>query len=276
MSAIQMWVNGRLVDDPHAAALAPTDHGLTVGDGVFETLKVTDGVPFALTRHLARLSRSAVGLGLAEPDQDFVRRGVAEVLAAWPSSIGRLRITVTGGPGPLGSERGSAGLTVVVAVTTLAPWVASTAATTVPWVRNERGALAGLKSTSYAENVVALAYAQARGSSEALFANTVGQVCEGTGSNLFVVLGGRLLTPPLTSGCLAGVTRALVLEWAGGEEADMPMAALESADEVFLTSTTRDVQAVHTLDGRALIAPGPITAKALEAFQRMAADHVDP
>lgn len=276
MSTIQMWVNGRLVDDPHAAALAPTDHGLTVGDGVFETLKVTGGVPFALTRHLARLSRSAAGLGLGAVDLEYVRRGVAEVLAAWPSPIGRLRITVTGGPGPLGSERGSAGLTVVVAVTSLAPWVSSTAVTTVPWVRNERGALAGLKSTSYAENVIALAYAQARGSSEALFANTVGNVCEGTGSNVFVVLGGRLLTPPLTSGCLAGVTRELVLEWAGGEEADLPIGALETAEEIFLTSTTRDVQAVHTLDGRALVAPGPITAKALETFSRMAAEHVDP
>ncbi|MBM7787840.1 aminotransferase class IV [Tenggerimyces flavus] len=275
MSTIQMWVNGRLVDDPHAAALAPTDHGLTVGDGVFETLKVT-GVPFALTRHLARLSRSASGLGLGEVDLDFVRRGVAEVLAAWPSPLGRLRITVTGGPGPLGSERGSAGLTVVVAVTSLAAWISSTAVTTVPWVRNERGALAGLKSTSYAENVVALAYAQARGSSEALFANTVGDVCEGTGSNVFVVLGGRLLTPPLTSGCLAGVTRELVLEWAGGEEADLPLGSLEAAEEIFLTSTTRDVQAVHTLDGRPLVSPGPITAKALETFTRMAAEHVDP
>ena len=276
MSTVRMWVNGRLVDDPDAAALSPTDHGLTVGDGVFETLKVTGGVPFALTRHLERLSRSAVGLGLVAPDLSFVRRGVAEVLSAWASPTGRLRITVTGGPGPLGSERGTSGLTVIVAVTTLAPWVSSTAVTTVPWVRNERGALAGLKSTSYAENVVALAYAQARGSSEALFANTIGNVCEGTGSNIFVVVGGRLVTPPLSSGCLAGVTRALVLEWAGGEEADLPMSALETADEVFLTSTTRDVQAVHSLDGRALGDTGPITAKALETFTRMAAEQVDP
>jgi branched-chain amino acid aminotransferase len=99
-------------------------------------------------------------------------------------------------------------------------------------------------------------------------------LCEGTGSNVFVVIGGRLLTPPLTSGCLAGITRALVLQWTDAEEAELPYSVLEEADEVFLTGTLRDVQAVSRVDLRELPgAPGPVTAKAMEIFaERMAAD----
>ncbi|CAM5577733.1 hypothetical protein SALBM311S_12258 [Streptomyces alboniger] len=110
-------------------------------------------------------------------------------------------------------------------------WPDSTAVITVPWTRNERGAT-GLKTTSYAENVVALARARERGASEALFANTVGQLCEGTGSNVFVVLDGEIHTPPLASGCLAGITRAFTVEWTGAKETDLPLDVLERADEV--------------------------------------------
>jgi branched-chain amino acid aminotransferase len=273
---MRLWVNGQLVRDPSAPALSPLDHGLTVGDGVFETLKVVDGTPFALTRHLQRLERSAHGLGLAKPDVDQVRQGVAEVLDAWDQPSGRLRITVTGGPGPMGSERGDNPLTVVIGLTDLAPRQNSTAVAVVPWLRNERGALAGLKTTSYAENVVALAYARERDASEAVFANTVGNLCEGTGSNVFVVLDGRIWTPPLSSGCLAGVTRALVVEWCGAAEKDLPIGVLEEAEEIFLTSTTRDVQAVHRVDGRTSSAPGKLTAEAMRTFSRRAAESVDP
>ena len=83
----------------------------------------------------------------------------------------------------------------------------ATTVTTVPWTRNENGATAGLKTTSYAENVIALAHAAERGGTEAIFANTAGHLCEGTGSNVFYVVDGELRTPTLASGCLAGVTR---------------------------------------------------------------------
>ena len=95
--------------------MAALDHGVTVGDGVFETLKVVDGVPFALTRHLRRLASSAAGLGLAPPDPRVIRDGIDEVLLAGePLERGRLRLTMTGGPGPLGSGRGDAAATYVV------------------------------------------------------------------------------------------------------------------------------------------------------------------
>ena len=273
---MKIWLDGGL-QDIETARVSVLDHGLTVGDGVFETVKADCGRPFALTRHLDRMARSARGLGLPEPDLDEVRRGCAAVLEANPMPLGRLRITYTGGVSPLGSDRGDHGPTLVVALGETSRRPDSTAVITVPWTRNECGVLAGLKTTSYAENVVALARAGEQGASEALFANTVGQLCEGTGSNVFVVLDGEIHTPPVASGCLAGITRALTAEWTGAHETDLPLDVLERADEVFLTSTLRDVQAVHRVDSRELAgAPGPVTAKALRIFQERAGNDLDP
>ncbi|RKN44667.1 aminotransferase class IV [Streptomyces hoynatensis] len=271
-----IWLDGEL-RDADSARISVYDHGLTVGDGVFETLKTENGRAFAMRRHLDRLAASAAGLGLPEPDRDEVRRACAAVLAAVPLPLGRLRVTYTGGPAPLGSDRGEAPPTLVVAHAGISRRPDTTAVITVPWTRNERGALAGLKTTSYAENVIALARARQQAASEALFANTAGQLCEGTGTNVFVVLDGRAHTPPLGSGCLAGVTRALVVEWTGAKETELPMDCLREAEEVFLTSSTRDVQAVRRIDGRELPgAPGPVTAEALRVFRERAAADIDP
>ncbi|MFI1164047.1 aminotransferase class IV [Streptomyces sp. NPDC020801] len=273
---MKIWLNGGL-QDIESARVSVLDHGLTVGDGIFETVKAAGGRPFALTRHLDRLTRSAKGLGLPDPDHDEIRRACAAVIEANPMPLGRLRITCTGGHGPLGSDRGDQGPTVVVALGETTRRPDSTAVVTVPWTRNERGALTGLKTTSYAENVVALARAHQRGASEALFGNTVGQLCEGTGSNVFVVLDGEIHTPPLASGCLAGITRELAIEWTGAKETELPLDVLQRADEVFLTSTLRDVQAVHRVDGRELpVAVGPVTAKAMRIFEERAGNDLDP
>ncbi|MFB8442955.1 aminotransferase class IV [Streptomyces niveus] len=273
---MMIWVNGGL-RAADAAQVSVLDHGLTVGDGIFETVKTVRGRPFALTRHLDRLTRSARGLGLPDPDHDEVRAACAAVLDANPVDMGRLRITYTGGLSPLGSDRGDAGPTLVVAVGETHRRPDTTAVITVPWTRNERGAVTGLKTTSYAENVVALARAREQDASEALFANTVGDLCEGTGSNVFVVLDGQLHTPPVSSGCLAGITRALTVEWAGAQETRLPFDVLDRADEIFLTSSLRDVQAVHRVDGRALPgAPGPVTVKAMRVFEERAAGDLDP
>jgi branched-chain amino acid aminotransferase len=278
------WVNGRLLaaDEP---VLLANDHGLTVGDGVFETVKVVDGQAFALTRHLRRLARSAAGLALPEPDLDRVRTGVAELLGAVGDlPFGRLRITLTGGPGPLGSERVDGATTYVVQAAAQQPPPPTSAAVTAPWVRNERSATAGLKTTSYAENVVALAYAKERGASEALLANTRGELCEGTGSNVFVALAGELVTPPLGSGALGGISRGLLLEWAAEaglpvREASLPFEVLNEAPEVLLTSSIRDVQPLHRLDERTLRAAGDLGdlgARAAALFAQRAAEELDP
>jgi branched-chain amino acid aminotransferase len=273
-----VWLGGRLVG-PDEAVVSVFDHGFTVGDGVFETVKVLGGRPFALRRHLERLHRSAQLLGLDVPLTDAgLRRVVEEVVEASGLDLARLRITVTAGATPLGSGRSGGEPTLVVTAGPLAPWPATTAAVTAPWPRNERSALAGVKTTSYAECVVALAEAHKVDASEALLPNTRGDVCEGTGTNVFLVLDGRLITPSLLSGCLPGVTRGLVLELLpDAEEDDVPMAALAAADEVLLTSTTRDVQPLHLLDGRALPGvDGPFARRAMTAFAELVRRTDDP
>lgn len=284
MDGVVVWVDGRLVS-PQRPAVGAVDHGLTVGDGVFETCGVERGVPFALTRHLARLARSARGLGLAEPDDGLVRRGVADVLAAAPDA-GRLRVTVTAGSGPLGSGRTPGRQTVVVAAGP-AGRPSPARVVRVPWTRNERSAVAGLKTTSYAENVVALARAAAAGADEALLANTVGDLCEGTGSNVFVERGGELLTPPLASGCLAGITRELVLEWSAAaglpvREAavgELPWGVLDDvvagSATLALSGSVRTFVPVVALDGTDVVV-GPLTAAVAELYARRAAEDVDP
>jgi len=277
---MRFWVShqGGLVDADDAR-VSVLDHGFTVADGVFETLKVADGAAFALTRHVDRLERSAAAMGLPAPDRAQVVTAVRETVEANApvlGALGRLRITYTAGDAPLGSDRGETGPTLVVAVSAMKPWPESAAVITVPWPRNERSPLAGVKSTSYAENVLALARAHDHGAGEALMPDTQGRLCEGTGSNVFLVLDGRLITPSLATGCLAGVTRDLVLEWSGAIERDVPMSALEEAEEVFITSSTRDVQPVHRVDSRSLPAPGPVTTAVREDFLRRAGADVDP
>ncbi|WP_181448957.1 aminotransferase class IV [Nonomuraea aridisoli] len=274
---IPVWVNGELID-PAQASVSVFDHGLMVGDGVFETIKIVGGKSFALTRHLDRLALSAQRMDLPEPDLEAIADGIAKLLDAAPAwQLGRIRVTYTSGPGPLGSDRGDQGTTAVVIVDEQKPFPATAAVTVVPWPRNERGALSGVKSTSYGDNAKALQFAKKRGGGEAIFGNLAGNLCEGTGSNIFIVRDGRLLTPTLESGCLAGVTRALVLEWCGGEEVDVPLQALYAAEEAFLTSTTRDVQPIRLVDDTEIpAAPGPITAKAMSVFAERSAADLNP
>jgi branched-chain amino acid aminotransferase len=270
---VRVWVDGELADDkPSVRAL---DHGITVGDGVFETAKVVDGKPFAIDRHNDRLDRSLRGLGLPAADRSRLQEGFDAVLDEH-LDFGRLRYTVTAGEGPLASERGNGPLTYIVAAMPVARPEPTTKIVVVPWTRNERSAVAGLKTTSYAENVVALAAAKKEGGSEAIFANTRGELCEGTGSNIFVVVDGELLTPALECGPLAGITRALTIEWSREagipvREEVLPIDVLDTAEEVFITSSTRDVQAVHAVGDRELPAPGPVTAAAAEAFAKASA-----
>ncbi|TGJ97116.1 aminotransferase IV, partial [Actinotalea fermentans ATCC 43279 = JCM 9966 = DSM 3133] len=213
-----------------------------------------------------------------------------QVLAAAGGSAGRLRITVTGGFGPMGSGRDGGEETIVIAAGPASPGPTSRAVRS-PWVRNERSAVAGLKTTSYAENVVALADATARGGDEAILANTVGDLCEGTGANVFVEVGDELLTPPLSSGCLAGITRELLLEWAAEDglpvrEADLPFSVLDrvapgpdggaSSDaHLALAGSVRNIQPVVSLDGVPVRA-GELSIAARELFDRRRRERIDP
>ena len=289
---MKFWVAGGLV--PEERATVPVlDHGFTVGDGVFETLKtVTDPavgvVPFAMDRHLVRLARSANGMGIDGLDADEVRDALLAVCAANPELAdgGRLRVTLSSGPGPLGSDRTPAAANLVVVASPSIPWAPSTTLALSPWPRNERSPLAGLKSTSYAENVLALARAKSLGAQEALLTNLAGEVWEGTGSNVFVVIDGTITTPPLSGGCLAGITRALVVHWcaeAGIEvqESAISMDELAGAEEIFITSSTRDVHPVAAVlddDGARWWSAGasPKTALAAEVFRTRSAAQWNP
>ncbi|NOX29199.1 MAG: 4-amino-4-deoxychorismate lyase [Actinobacteria bacterium] len=276
-----MWIDGALT--PAAdARISAVDHAITVGDGVFETVPLNNGTPFALGRHLARLRRSAEQVALDILWTDAEIRKAIESVAGTRDGLARLRITLTGGDSPLSSSRGSGQSRLIIAT---GPRLAATSTAdvvTVPWTRNERGALAGVKSTSYGENVRSLRVAVRSGATEAIMANTQDQLCEGTGSNIVIEFQGRLVTPPLSSGCLAGVTRQLVLEVAlesGAPiaEFDVPFSALRHTTEAFLTSSTRDVQPIATIDGKALrSAPGPLTSPIAAAFARLRSSKTDP
>ncbi|WP_108494574.1 aminotransferase class IV [Promicromonospora sp. AC04] len=279
-----IWTEGRMVA-PGEAALSAVDHGITVGDGVFETCAVLNGHAFALTRHLARLERSASGMGMAAPDLRKVRDGVDAVLAATPDA-GRLRITVTDGVGPLASGRSDGPQTVIVAATE-AVIVPTGRAARSPWTRNENSAVAGLKTTSYAENVVSLADAIRKGADESVFANTQGDLCEGTGSNVFLEIDGELVTPPLSSGCLAGITRELLLEWGAEEglpvreakDGELPFSVLDRVASgearMLLTGSVRNVQPTVWLDGVDLEI-GELSSAARDVFERFMRERLDP
>jgi branched-chain amino acid aminotransferase len=267
-----LWLNGRLSRSAEAR-ISPFDHGFLVGDGVFETLVAYDGKPFTAKRHWERLRGSCEAMGIATPSYEDYLHAIREVMQANEIADARIRVTVTSGEGPLGSDRGHEPPTVLVVATPLKPWPPTETAVSVRWTRHQGGALSGIKSTSYGENARALAEAKARGAGEALLANTRGELCEGTGTNIFLVHQGIVKTPPLSSGCLAGVTRALVLEacLASGItvlELPLPMSLLASCEEAFLTSSTRHVHPLASIDGRTLPGlNGMVTQKIAKAYQ---------
>ncbi len=273
-----VYVNGALVTAENATVSA-FDHGLIVGDGVFETILLYQGRPFALRRHLTRLEHSERGLGIPPIPSEDVAHAIHAVVDTAEFAVGRIRITVTSGAGPLGSGRGSDPPTLVVAADPFESFDEPSSVLVVPWPRNEHGALRGLKTTSYAENALALERAHQSGADEAIFGNTAGMLCEGTGSNVFVVVAGELVTPPPSSGLLEGVTRGLLLERNGGIERDVPLASFTRAqiDEAFLTSTLRGVQPIGTIDGHRLATVGgPETQKATAAYASLLGGEIDP
>ncbi len=181
-----------------------------------------------------------------------------------------------------GSGRPRGPATVVIAVGRPTAWPPTVAVAVSPWTRNPHDPLAGAKTTSYGGNVVALAWAasQRPAAGEALFTVAgTGALSEGTGSNVFVAVGGVLHTPSLATACLAGVTRSLLVETLGDvvERDDLSVEELRGATEAFLTSATRGVQPVELVDGAALAScPGPLTKAAAEAYATLLSADPDP
>lgn len=277
---MRMWLgrgnDGALVP-PEVAALSVFDRGFTVGDGVFETMKAVDGRLFLWPWHLERLRVSANRMQLLLPADavltDVVRAVAAEALGSMDHA--RIRLTITSGVGPMGSSRSAAEPTVVCAAAPIPLRQGGAKLHIASWPRNERSPLVGVKSTSYAEHVLALAEAQAVGADEAIFCNTRDELSEGTGSNVFIVRHGAVVTPPLAAGLLPGVTRRFVLGLADAALpiAELPVerAALADADEVFITSSLQDIRGVSAVNDRSLPL-GPVTAELQRRFALRAAD----
>jgi branched-chain amino acid aminotransferase len=229
------------------------------GEGVFETLKVVDSRPHALTRHLARLSSSAAVLGLESPSQRDIEREVEAHLRAHPLPLGRLRIIwAAGRSGPVLS---------IDAEPTARPTSAISLALT-SWQVDRSSPLRGLKTTAYVDYSMATREARSAGFDDALLANNAGDLCETATANVFYVLDGVLFTPPESTGCLPGIARALITELCDVVEETAPTSVLEQASEVFVTSSLREVQSVARIGGRSYRTDGPVTAAVMAEWRR--------
>ena len=231
MKIIQ-WQQGQWVS---AETIALTQEVLT-GRGVFETILVEDQVPLFLEEHLTRLLNSCTISGLLFPDLDAIRVGVNKLVESHGlAPRARLRVTFFGGDD------------LVLSVVDIDAWPPSASVVLAPWTRNAHSAIAGAKSVSYAENVVALDWAQSLGFSEALFLDASGHLSEASTSNIVLVIDEVAVTPGLTTGCLPGITRSVLLELGLVIEAEIDVKDLEQASSAALLSSTRGVQPIRSV-----------------------------
>jgi branched-chain amino acid aminotransferase len=280
-------VNG-VVTEAAAARVSVLDNGFTFGDAVYETLRTYGGRPFHLDRHLLRLRQSAAGLRIALPLADAdLRARVDALLAASGNKESYLRIIVSRGVGDISYafER-VLGPTVVMVTKPYQALPAEAYRDGVPVIvssvrRNHPSALdPALKCCNLLNNALAMQEARGRGALEPIMLNHDGNVAEGAGSNVFLVKDGVLVTPPLSAGILAGVTRAVVLERAAVlgvplREAVVHVPELLAADEVFITSSLKELVPVRTVDGVTIGGgrPGPVTRRLLADFRAEAPAH---
>ena len=222
--------------------------GLLSGWGVFSTLRIVDGVPFAFERHWARMTRDAAALHVELPvDREAVRRKLSELIDANGALEATLRLVVVRNQGGLWEGPSSGRPSDLIALTADSKrWGSEVKLAYVPQARHAANAFAGAKVLSWAMNLTWLESVQAQGFDEAILLNERGEVAECTSANIFVARGSEVGTPPLSAGCLPGITREVLL----GEirapgiriaERTILPAELESADEVFITSTTRNL-----------------------------------
>ncbi|HUG55361.1 MAG TPA: aminotransferase class IV [Vicinamibacteria bacterium] len=280
-------VNGEIAPAAQAR-VSVLDNGLLFGDAVYETLRTYGGRPLHLDLHLARLRQSAGRLAIAlPPGDDALARDLDLLLGEAGNPESYIRIVVSRGVGDVSYrfERVK-GPTIVMLVKPYEPFPARCYTEGVAVVlssvrRNHPLALdPAIKSCNLINNILAVQEAQARGALEPILLNDMGEVAEGASANVFMVKDGEVLTPPLESGILAGVTRQVVLELCPGlslsaREEPIAVKDLLAADEAFITSTLKEVMPVATVDGRSLGRgqPGPVTRRLLVAYREYAPRH---
>lgn len=284
---IRVAINGEIFDDK-TARVSVFDRGFLYGDSVYEVMRTYGGRPFAQAEHLSRLERSAELLCIELPlSRGELAAEIARTLAAAGNPESYIRVIVTRGAGPIGLDPALAvepSRVIIVGPQRTYPAELYQRGETIRLVRTGRtagGALPlGAKSGNYLTNILALRQARALGAGEALLLDSRGRVAEGASSNVFAVIRGELCTPPLSVGILEGITRHFVIGLA--RELGLPLCEQEltrdellGAEEVFLTSTMREILPVTRVDevtvgdGR----PGPITGRLAEAYRRRARAH---
>ncbi len=265
MNGRLVWVDGRILTGAETA-IAADDHGLLIGDGVFETLATRDGVARFLDRHLRRLGTGVRRLSIEPPpDPDVLRRAIEELIAAADITRGRVRLTVTPGSGGVGRARGTAP-TVIISIEEAAAPPDSMTLTQVEWIRNERSPLTGIKSTSWSENAQILRSVRAQGFDEAVLCDSTGLLSECCAANLFLVIDGRIMTPSWRSGCLPGIIREVLLESGDATECNLPPDQLLLAEEIFITSSINEIVGVSRVGDHHLLVDGPGTQQARAAL----------
>ena len=269
-----LWCNGQWLDALDFPA-SPTDRGVTLGLGLFETILAIDGTPIFAGRHLSRLRSGCERLGW-DPELPDLPKIIGELVHRNELTSGRarIRLAITGGSGTLRHLALGPDHLVWMTAVPAPDAPLTTSANLSPWLRNERSPLAGLKCASYAENLAALEHAYQLGFEETLFLNTRGNLCEAATANLFLVRNARLLTPSPASGCLPGITRGVVIGLAAQhgipcEEGDLSEEDLHAAEELFLTSSIRGLTGVSLFEKRTF-PPGPMTRFLREAWHEAA------
>jgi branched-chain amino acid aminotransferase len=270
-----VYLNGRFVPQDEAR-LPASDSGRLLGLGVFETFRARNGSVYRLDAHHRRLSAGAAALGIDVPiDLAHLAAVVAEMARRCGLDDARVRLTLTAG-----EAEGTPNLLIQARANTDYPpeiYERGISLLLVPQRRNESSPLSRFKAVSYAENILARQQARDAGADEALLLNSRGLVAEGATTNLFAVVEGEVVTPPIEDGAMPGVTREAVLELAraSGLRADVRSLGLEqlaAADEVFATNAVAGVLPVVTLDGRTVGSgrPGAITRRLLAAYEAAA------
>ncbi|WGF89628.1 aminotransferase class IV [Marinivivus vitaminiproducens] len=246
---MKVWLNG-VIQEARRARIAPDDRGLLLADGIYETLRAQAGRPLRIAAHLARLRTGADTLGLDLPAVD-IEAAMTALLTANAVSDGSLRLTLTRGPGPRGvapPETVTPTLLITCAHVAPSPAPARCMVATITR-RNAQSPLSRIKALAAADSVLARIEASRVGADDAILLNTEGSVAEATAANLFAVLDGRLVTPPVADGCLPGVVRADLLRQ-GAVEMSLTQQDLARASEMFLSSALGLRSIVH-LEGRA-------------------------
>jgi branched-chain amino acid aminotransferase len=268
-----IYLNGTIVEEQDAR-LAPDDRGLLLGDGLFETLRAYDGIPFLLRKHLERLRVGCDLLSLPYPQSEDFDEIIRELLTLNHLRDAAIRLTLTRGAGPRGVLPPDDPAPTLMLTCTPLPANTPTSAFFSGWPVNEHSPLRAIKSLNYLEHILARQHAVRAGYDEALLVNTQGHLAGASAANVFAVLDGALHTPRLADGALPGVTRGVVIELAQAagiathERKILPQEFSE-AQEAFLTNSLIGVQPLLRVGewfsaGEA----GPVTQPLQAAYRR--------